>query len=153
MQIHVLNWGPLSWFALMQSDVKTKKAFSIFWATTQKEETAEKSTANDEAEPENDQLSEPKLKLPKQNFQKNWLEKYKWLKLPKQNFQKNWLEKYKWLKFDPPKGMFCLLGQKWNLKSISREKIYFTFLLDNDHMFNSVLNIALVGSIAPAILE
>ena len=135
MQIHVLNWGPLSWFALMQSDVKTKKAFSIFWATTQKEETAEKSTANDKAEPENGQLSEPKLKLPKQNFQKNWL------------------EKYKWLKFDPPKGMFCLLGQKWNLKSISREKIYFTFLLDNGRMFNSVLNIALVGSIAPGILE
>ena len=50
----MLNWEPLSWCALMQSDVKTKKPFdSIFWATTQ-EETAETSTGNDEAEPEND---------------------------------------------------------------------------------------------------
>ena len=52
------------------------------------------SKANDEAEPENDQLSELKSKLPERNFQKNWL------------------EKYKWLKFDPPKGMFCFLCQK-----------------------------------------
>ena len=43
------------------------------------------------------------------------------MKLPKQTFQQSWLEKYKWLKFDPPKGMFCLLCQKANLKSISCE--------------------------------
>ena len=43
------------------------------------------------------------------------------MKLPKRTFQQSWLEKYKWLKFDPPKGMFCLLCQKANLKSISCE--------------------------------
>ena len=34
-----------------------------------KQETAETSTVNDKAEPENDQSSEPKSKLPKLNFQ------------------------------------------------------------------------------------
>ena len=51
----------------MQIDVKTNKAFSIFWQQ-HKEETAEMSTERDEAEPENDQLSEPKSKLLKCNF-------------------------------------------------------------------------------------
>ena len=35
------------------------------------------STEHDEAEPENDQSSEPKPKLLKCNFQQSWLEKYK----------------------------------------------------------------------------
>ena len=35
------------------------------------------STEHDEAEPENDQSSEPKSKLFKCNFQQSWLEKYK----------------------------------------------------------------------------
>ena len=69
-----------------------QRRLSAFFGQQHKEETAETSTANGEAEPDNDQLSEPKSKLPKRNFQKNWL------------------EKCKWLKFDPPKGMFCLLG-------------------------------------------
>ena len=60
----------------MHIDVKTNKAFSIFWQQ-HKEETAEMSTERDEAEPENDQLSEPKSKLLKCNFQQSWLEKYK----------------------------------------------------------------------------
>ena len=68
-----------------------------------KEETAEMSTEHDEADPENDQSSEPKSKLFKCNFQQSWL------------------EKYKQLKFNPPKGMFCSLRQKPNLKSISHE--------------------------------
>ena len=42
-----------------------------------KEETAEISTEHDEAEPENDQSSEPKSKLFKGNPQQSWLEKYK----------------------------------------------------------------------------
>ena len=42
-----------------------------------KEETAEISTAHDEAEPENDQSQEPKSKLFKCNPQQSWLEKYK----------------------------------------------------------------------------
>ena len=42
-----------------------------------KEEPAEMSTEHDEAEPENDQSSEPKSKLFKCNFQQSWLEKYK----------------------------------------------------------------------------
>ena len=74
--------------------ISKQRRLSAFFGQYHKNQTAETSTVNDEAEPENDQLSEPKSKLPKQNFQKNWL------------------EKYKWLKFDPPKGTFCLLGQK-----------------------------------------
>ena len=35
------------------------------------------STEHDEAEPENDQSSEPKSKLLKCNFQQSWQEKYK----------------------------------------------------------------------------
>ena len=71
-----------------------QRRLSAFFGQQHKEETAEMSNANDEAEPENDQLSELKSKLPE------W------------NFKKNWLEKYKWLKFDPPKGMFCFGCQK-----------------------------------------
>ena len=71
-----------------------QRRLSAFFGQQHKEKTAETSTANDEAVPENDQSSEPKLKLSKRNFQQSWL------------------EKYKWLKFDPPKGMFCSLCQK-----------------------------------------
>ena len=73
-----------------------QRRLSAFFGQQHKKKKLQKSPRqnNDEAEPENDQLSEPKSKLPKQNFQKNWL------------------ENYKWLKFDPPKGMFCLLCQK-----------------------------------------
>ena len=71
-----------------------QRRLSAFFGQQHKEETAETSKANDEAELENDQLSELKSKLPERNFQRNWL------------------EKYKWLKFDPPKGMFCFLCQK-----------------------------------------
>ena len=74
---------------------------SAFFGQQHKEETAEMSTEHDEAEPENDQWSEPKSKLLKCNCQQSWL------------------EKYKQLKFNPPKGMFCLLCQKSNLISIS----------------------------------
>ena len=45
-----------------------------------KEETAEMSTVIVEAEPENDQSSESKSKLPKRNFQQSWLGKSKSLK-------------------------------------------------------------------------
>ena len=76
---------------------------SAFFRQQHKEESAEMSTEHDEAEPENDQSSEAKSKLLKCNFQQSWL------------------EKYKQLKFNPPKGMFCLLCQKSNLKSISHE--------------------------------
>ena len=76
---------------------------SAFFGQQHEEETAEMSTEYDEAEPENDQSSKPKSKLLKCNFQRSWL------------------EKYKQLKFNPPKGMFCLLCHKSNLKSISRE--------------------------------
>ena len=51
---------------------------SAFFGQQHKEETAEMSTEhNDEAEPENDQSSEPKTKLLKCNFQQSWQEKYK----------------------------------------------------------------------------
>ena len=50
---------------------------SAFFGQKHKEETAEMSTEHDEAEPENDQLSEPKSKLLKCNFQQSWLAKYK----------------------------------------------------------------------------
>ena len=50
---------------------------SAFFGQQHKVETAEMSTEHDEAEPENDQLSEPKSKLLKCNFQQSWLEKYK----------------------------------------------------------------------------
>ena len=53
---------------------------SAFFGQQHKEETAEMSTEHDEAEPENDQSSEPKSKLLKCNFQQSWLEKYKQLK-------------------------------------------------------------------------
>ena len=65
--------------------------------------------------------------------------------------------KYKWLKFDPPKGMFCLLCQK------SKKQNYFTtccanyrtstLVLDNNCMFNSLLNITFVDNINLRILE
>ena len=71
-----------------------QRRLSAFFGQQHKEKTAETSTANDEAVPENDQSSEQKSNLPKQNFQQSWL------------------KKYKWLKFDPPKGMFCSLCQK-----------------------------------------
>ena len=74
---------------------------SAFFGQQHKEETAEMSSEHDEAEPENDQSSEPKLL--------------------KCNFQQSWLEKYKQLKFNPSNGMSCLLCQKSNLISISRE--------------------------------
>ena len=86
----------------MQTDVKTIKAFSIF-GQQHEDETAEMSTEHDEAEPENEQPSEPKSKLLKCNFQQSWL------------------EKYKQLKFNPAKGMFCLLCQKSTFISISCE--------------------------------
>ncbi|KAM7425065.1 hypothetical protein ABFA07_023462 [Porites harrisoni] len=63
------------------------------------------STEHDEAEPENDQSSEPKSKLFKCNFQQSWL------------------EKYKQLKFNPPKGRIqsglnipisCHIGKREN---------------------------------------
>ena len=47
------------------------------WGRQHKEETAEMSMEHDEAEHENDQSSEPKLKLFKGNPQQSWLEKYK----------------------------------------------------------------------------
>ena len=50
---------------------------SAFFGQQHKEETAEMSMEYDEAEPENDHLSEPKSKLLKSNFQQSWLEKYK----------------------------------------------------------------------------
>ena len=50
---------------------------SAFFGQQHKEETAEMSTGRDEAEPENDQSSEPKMKLLKCNFQHSWLKKYK----------------------------------------------------------------------------
>ena len=79
-----------------------QRRLSAFFGQQHKEKTAETSTANDEAVPENDQSSEPKSKLPEGNFQQSWL------------------EKYKWLKFDPLKGMFCSLCQK------SKKSIPFT---------------------------
>ena len=45
---------------------------SAFFGQQHKEETAEMSTERDEAEPENDQSSEPKMKLLKCNFQQSW---------------------------------------------------------------------------------
>ena len=54
--------------------------FSAFFGQEHKEETAEMSTVNVEAEPENDQSSESKSKLPKRNFQQSWLGKSKSLK-------------------------------------------------------------------------
>ena len=63
----------------MQSDVKQRR-FSPFFGQQHKEETAEMSTVNDEAEPENDQSSELKSKLRKQNFQQRWLGKSNALK-------------------------------------------------------------------------
>ena len=56
-----------------------QRRLSAFFEQQHKEETAETSTANDEAEPENDKSSELNSKLPKWNFQQSWLEKYKWL--------------------------------------------------------------------------
>ena len=50
---------------------------SAFFGQQHKEETAEMCTEHEEAEPEHDQSSEPKLKLLKCNFQQSWLEKYK----------------------------------------------------------------------------
>ena len=50
---------------------------SAFFGQQHKEETAKMSTEHVEAEPENDQSSEPKLNLLKCNFQQSWLEKYK----------------------------------------------------------------------------
>ena len=61
----------------MQIDIKTNKSFRIFLVQQSREEIAEMSTEHDEAEPENDQSSELKLKLFKCNFQQSWLEKYK----------------------------------------------------------------------------
>ena len=65
--------------------------------------------------------------------------------------------KYKWLKFDPPKGMFCLLCQK------SKKQNCFTtgwanyrtstLVLDNNCMFNSLLNITFVDNVNLRILE
>jgi len=49
----------------MYSDVKTKKALSIFWAATKKKPRHVHGKINDEAVPENNQSSEPKSKLPK----------------------------------------------------------------------------------------
>ena len=73
---------------------KKKRRLSAFFGQQHKEETAETSMANNEAESKDDQSSVPKSKLSK------W------------NFQQSWLEMYKWLKFDLPKGMFSLLCQK-----------------------------------------
>ena len=56
---------------------QNKQGFQHFLVQQSKEETAEMSTEHDEAEPENDQSSEPKSKLFKCNFQQSWLEKYK----------------------------------------------------------------------------
>ena len=56
--------------------ISKQRRLSAFFGQQHKEETAETSTANDEAEPENDQSSKPKLKLPKRNFQQSWPEKY-----------------------------------------------------------------------------
>ena len=53
-----------------------QRRLSAFFGQQHKEETVETSTANDEAEPENDQSRKPKLKLPKRNFQQSWPEKY-----------------------------------------------------------------------------
>ena len=57
--------------------ISKQRRLSAFFGQQHKEETAETSTANDEAEPENDQSSKPKLKLPKRNFKQSWPEKYK----------------------------------------------------------------------------
>ena len=84
---------------LMSKQIK----LSALFGQQHKEETAEMSTEHDEAEPENDQSSEPKSKLLKCNFQQSWL------------------EKYKQLKFNPLKAMLCLLCQKSNLISIAHE--------------------------------
>ena len=62
------------------------------------------STEHDEAEPENDQSSEPKSKLLKCNFQQSWLEKYKII-----------------AEVQSTKGYVLFALQKSNLISISRE--------------------------------
>ena len=56
--------------------ISKQRRLSAFFGQQHKEETVETSTANDEAEPENDQSSKPKLKLTKRNFQQSWPEKY-----------------------------------------------------------------------------
>ena len=48
---------------------QNKEGFRHFFGQQHKKQTAETSTADDEGEPENDQSSELKLKLPKQNLQ------------------------------------------------------------------------------------
>ena len=47
-----------------------QRRLSAFFGQQHKEETAEMSKANDEAEPENDQLSELKSKLPERKFKR-----------------------------------------------------------------------------------
>ena len=46
-----------------------QRGLSAFFGQQHKEQTAETSMADDEGEPKNDQSSELKLKLPKQNLQ------------------------------------------------------------------------------------
>ena len=77
---------------------------SAFFGQQHKEETAEMSTEHVEAEPENDQSSEPKLNLLKCNFQQSWLEKYKII-----------------AEVQSTKGYVLFALQKSNLISISRE--------------------------------
>ena len=60
-------------YASMSNQIR----LSAFFGQQHKEKTVEMSTEHDEAEPENDQSSEPKLKLLKCNLQQSWLEKYK----------------------------------------------------------------------------
>ena len=55
-------------YKLMSKQIR----LSAFFGQQHKEETAEMSTEHDEAECENDQLSERKSKLLKCNFQQSW---------------------------------------------------------------------------------
>ena len=57
--------------------ISKQRRLSAFFGQQHKEGTAEMSTEHEEAEPEHDQSSEPKLKLLNCNFQQSWLEKYK----------------------------------------------------------------------------
>ena len=90
------------------------------------------STSNDE---ENDQLGKLKSKLPKQDFHQSWLENTNGRGLIHQRvcsvcFAKNQIP---------------------NQSSVN--KLILVFPLDNDCLFNSLLNIAFVDNITPSTLE
>ena len=90
------------------------------------------STANDE---ENDQLGELKSKLPKWDFHQSWLEN-----------TNDWGSIHQ--------GLCSVRFAKNQIPNQSSvNKLILIFPLDNDCLFNLLLNIAFVDNITPSTLE